>query len=1368
MLNSLVFISWLITIRKMTSQQTNSTTNESTKRLISYPDYSSDNFTDILNKHEFAVHSSQNNKSFLYQDPNQMLMRNYISQPTPYESMLLFHGLGSGKCHKRDTPILMYDGTIKMVQDIKEGDFLMGDDSTPRKVMSLARGEDNMYDIIPVKGDAYTVNEEHILCLKASGYPNLFDYPHKKVISYIVQWVEQNKFCSKNFRYQDNNKKEKYQEAKNFLHSIQNEQVIEISVKDYLQLSNTRKSILKGYKTPVEFSNKQVDIDPYMLGYWLGDGTSRGIEITTNDVEIVTYFETNLKKYNLQLNKRQSKYTYGITGSGKTDGNLFLTTLKQLNLLNNKHIPHIYKCNSREQRLTLLAGILDADGSYDIQKRIYEFSQCLEHEQLMDDVIYLCRSLGFACYKSKKKTSWTYLGVKKYGEAWRICISGKGIETIPTLCPRKQAEPRRQIKDVLVTGIQVKPVGRDHYYGFTLDGNCRYVMGDFTVTHNTCTSITVAEGFKEYVNNLGRRIVVLVKNKNIQRNFINELLSSCTQNEYVTPEQRQLYFGINIPKTPGVMAQRKELINKIHRLINKSYLFITYGTFVNQVLGAKVFEKDELNRNTNKVKKINGEVQRKRAKNVIKDLSNTVVIVDEAHNITNNDVYIALKSVLSRSFNYRLLLLTATPMYDNPKEIFELSNLLNIKREESQFPIRNELLKPTFNNYTLLTKIQSPLISNKVLKGGIIHVSDDGIAALQKAFHGKVSYLQPNNKTNPDKVEMGDYLIPNRIGTSKVVYCKMSKHQYVTYLNALKLDVKSDSKYDISSAIQNLEAGENTQESVVVSKTGSLYKNSSDASTMSYPDHLFGKEGFTTLFSKNERTGWKLRNEELAKVVTEDLPKYSAKLAALIDNIGNSPGNVFVYTNYVSFGGTSLIKQVLLRNGYVEYRSNRDQRSDKPAFILFDESTNIETREKYRRIFNSPANKDGDIIKIILGSPIISEGITLKNVRQVHIIEPSWNMSRINQIIGRAVRNYSHHDLPPEQRNVEIYKYVSVFVNKKLQESKSSLAKFFIDREKYILAEEKDRANKKVERMLKETSFDCHFMRQRNTLNVFTDGSPECDYQNCNFSCANPAPPPVVDKSTYNLHINFFDKHDIAFITNTLRDLFKKHFVWSLNDILQMIHTIEPHISKEAVYSTLGHITQSKSPFTDMYNRDGFILNKGEYYIFNGSDIDIDSSLYSKILDFSIDTTKYNLNEYVKEKLDIDLSDDTNAQKRTKKSPKAVKLSDTDIKYNSKIISNNLIFGTYRERGTRENPYGPIDNKFRIVDMRNPKSKKKVESDKRKNITGMWIGSYKKPQLIEIARFLKIKTKLALEEYDKDELGKIIEKTLVQNGKVLK
>jgi hypothetical protein len=126
--------------------------------------------------------------------PHQAFVKNFLSFQTPYNSLLLYHGLGTGKCSAKGTPIMTSDGSIELVENIKEGDFLMGDDSMPRKVLSIATGQDKMYDIIPVKGDKYTVNQEHILCLKASGFPKLSRNNHKANTNYNVQWIQNNEF----------------------------------------------------------------------------------------------------------------------------------------------------------------------------------------------------------------------------------------------------------------------------------------------------------------------------------------------------------------------------------------------------------------------------------------------------------------------------------------------------------------------------------------------------------------------------------------------------------------------------------------------------------------------------------------------------------------------------------------------------------------------------------------------------------------------------------------------------------------------------------------------------------------------------------------------------------------------------------------------------------------------------------------------------------------------------------------------------------------------------------------------------------------------------------------------------------------------
>lgn len=418
---------------------------------------------------------------------------------------------GFGKCHSFNTPILMFDGSIKMVQDIKKGELLMGDDSTPRTVLSLARGEDEMYDIIPTKGEKYTVNQEHILCLKNTiKTPQIKIRMQKKIKRYDVKWWENNKIMSKvcNTMNEANELKEKVKNKHQY--------IVEISVKDYLKQSKTFKHDFKSYRVKIDFPEKEITIDPYMIGFWLGDGTSKRPQITTQDSTIIHYFKTNLSKYNLYLTKLKDHYGYGISGySGKPNSNIFLSSLKELNLLDNKHIPYIYKCNSKENRLKLLAGLLDSDGYLVKDKCTFDFIQ--KSETLIDDVIYLCRSLGFSCYKSKQIKGCWYKGEYKKDYYYRISISGQ-TDQIPTLCPRKKANQRKQIKDVLVTGIKVKHVGKDKYYGFEIDGNRRYIMGDFTVTHNTFCALYA-------LSKLKMKAIIVVNKIPLMKQWQNEIAS---------------------------------------------------------------------------------------------------------------------------------------------------------------------------------------------------------------------------------------------------------------------------------------------------------------------------------------------------------------------------------------------------------------------------------------------------------------------------------------------------------------------------------------------------------------------------------------------------------------------------------------------------------------------------------------------------------------------------------------------------------------------------------------------------------------------------------------------------------------------------
>jgi hypothetical protein len=164
------------------------------------------------------------------------------------KGMLVYHTVGTGKCHERDTPILMYNGSIKMVQDIIIGDQIMGDDSTPRKVLSLGTGRDTMYKIKPTKGDSFTVNSEHILCLNISKQGVKYI---KSINKYNAVYIDSTtlKYKSKYF--------DTKQEGIDYLSKLNLEQVIDIPLNKYLSLPKYIQRELRLYRTGVDFKTKK-------------------------------------------------------------------------------------------------------------------------------------------------------------------------------------------------------------------------------------------------------------------------------------------------------------------------------------------------------------------------------------------------------------------------------------------------------------------------------------------------------------------------------------------------------------------------------------------------------------------------------------------------------------------------------------------------------------------------------------------------------------------------------------------------------------------------------------------------------------------------------------------------------------------------------------------------------------------------------------------------------------------------------------------------------------------------------------------------------------------------------------------------------
>ena len=303
---------------------------------------------------------------------------------------------GVGKCFAKNTPIMLYNGKIKMVQDITLNDKLMGDDSSPRNILALGSGREKMYKILQSKGDEYIVNESHILSLKMCGISN---NGFKTILG-----------------------KQYY-----------NNDIIDICIKDYLKLPNYIKESLRGYRVSLDFCETNVSVDPFIIGYWLGSDKF-------NDKFDETYIINGLKEYSL-------------TNSSK-------------------HIPEEYKCNSTNVRVKLLAGIIDSS-KLKIRSKNVKINQI--SKLLADDILWLIRSLGLNGTISKSTN-------KKY---YDVKITSKFLEEMLILLGETSTSVCEKYNKNLMTKIKVLPLDEDVYYGFQIDGNSRFLLGDFTVTHNT-------------------------------------------------------------------------------------------------------------------------------------------------------------------------------------------------------------------------------------------------------------------------------------------------------------------------------------------------------------------------------------------------------------------------------------------------------------------------------------------------------------------------------------------------------------------------------------------------------------------------------------------------------------------------------------------------------------------------------------------------------------------------------------------------------------------------------------------------------------------------------------------------------------------
>ncbi|AYV76944.1 MAG: DEAD/SNF2-like helicase [Barrevirus sp.] len=488
----------------------------------------------------------------------------------------------------------------------------------------------------------------------------------------------------------------------------------------------------------------------------------------------------------------------------------------------------------------------------------------------------------------------------------------------------------------------------------------------------------------------------------------------------------------------------------------------------------------------------------------------SLYIIDEVHNFIRN-VYSNLASGKGRRaqviYDYiiqdqrenpdtRVITLSGTPIINKPFEIALLFNLLRpglFSRSESEF---NNLFVSTTTHQTL-----NPNTKNLFMRR---------IQGLVSFYIGATPDLYASKTIIYVDVPMSSYQVDiyNYFDEIEKKMAALSALQGGRGATVYKVFTRQASNFVFPHINQNI-TGENRprpskfriseREAEKLAESGKVkskdkaklvhlseYLNTMDLYMSSFKDYL------TKIDDEDRQKGYTIMDDvklfidypgEFNQFQLDKIPKSglylamytsSPKMTNIAFNIMRSKGPVIVYSNYVLMEGLEIFKIYLHFFGFYNYMIDKKLKDGQVGYVEFHgQIKNIEDRFAAMRIFNMPENKLGTLIKIMLISPAGSEGLSLRNVRQVHILEPYWNEVRITQMIGRGIRQCSHKDLPMDQRHVDIYRYKSVLPDR----SKQTTDEYIED-----VARSKDSLIQSFLDALKEAAVDCALFKNHNMI----------------------------------------------------------------------------------------------------------------------------------------------------------------------------------------------------------------------------------------------------------------------------------------------
>ena len=783
----------------------------------------------------------------------------------------------------------------------------------------------------------------------------------------------------------------------------------------------------------------------------------------------------------------------------------------------------------------------------------------------------------------------------------------------------------------------------------------------------TCSAVSVAEA---YLYIYPKNKVFIVAPPNIQPNFIRTIFdidSVTIPNEIDLPNTHNGCTGNVYLELTGTEYEKNVHIidRKVRQLIKTRYElmgYLQFASYIEHVVG-KVSPaiKDPERRKQEEIKAIR------------KEFSGHCLIIDEAHNLRDipgekeednlnvpggddelsnaaqgKRLTPSLIRVLKYSLDMKVVLLTATPMYNSYLEILFLLNLL--LENDKMATLKPQDVFDLNGNF----KEGGDKLFGKVVRTYISYMRGETPMSFPIRLNPTdVPVIKSWPSVGPDNtIIKTNEIILERLLKLPIVPVKYGEETHSIFESIMDKSIETN-KLSINSIDTMVQSG------------NWIYPNESDAYEERIRDRGFDNSFIETVRNRNPSivskvlTQFKTTANNAEWLLSENLENYSPKSAYIIKRIRKSEGPIFVYSRFIKSGALPFAL-ALEANGYIPYGRDKGLLLDGSQVegglqcaLCEDRKANhrgdhefvaakyiILTGRKDISPNNALAigaeradtNYNGADIKVIIGSQVASEGIDLKYIREIYVFDSWFHLNKMEQVLGRGIRTCSHvhPNIPKEKRNCTIYLMVNTLENRESA-----------DMYMYRLGMMKAVQIGKISRAIKQYAIDCNLNIEGNLIvnlekrvQINSQKNPSegslidindknytnlCDWMECEFTCADPINIDIASTSTLT-YDEYASRWRETQIKKVIKKLFETHSFIKIEDIQELMTAIP----SEALFSILYDIVNNKSFRLHVNGNDGYLIYRNGFYLFQPIKLtDIDIPLALRIANFPVKVDKY-------------------------------------------------------------------------------------------------------------------------------------------------